>query len=64
MRQFRDPVRPAQAIRTHILGANALDPNTVYTELRDWYYGQASLAERTTIDSIRIGMSPGWHGGR
>jgi hypothetical protein len=59
MRQFRDPVRRAQAIRTHIVGANAADTNTVYTELRDWYHGPASPAERATIDSIRIGNVAG-----
>ena len=53
--RVRGADRRAERIRTHIVGANGQDANTVYPEIRDWYHGQATPAERATIDGIRIG---------
>ena len=66
--QIGNANRRAEAIRTHIAGANAADANTVYVDLRDWYWGVAPVpatpAERRTIDDMRIGTVAGlawWH---
>jgi hypothetical protein len=58
MPQIRPPDRRAEAIRTHIVGANAQDTNTVYPELRDWYHG-LSQGEQARISAIRIGTVGG-----